>query len=61
VCQFSAVALEEVDEELRAIVNDALCKGCGTCIAACPSGAMQQRHYTDRQILAMIEALAGGS
>ncbi|MFQ5909533.1 MAG: FAD-dependent oxidoreductase [Thermoplasmata archaeon] len=61
VCQFSAVALEEVDEKLRAIVNDALCKGCGTCIAACPSGAMQQRHFTDRQILAMIEALAGGS
>ncbi|UCD93283.1 MAG: CoB--CoM heterodisulfide reductase iron-sulfur subunit A family protein [Methanobacteriota archaeon] len=60
-CQFGAIALEEKDGELVAVVNDVLCKACGTCIAACPSGSMQQKHYTDKQILAMIEAMGGSS
>lgn len=33
-----------------------LCKGCGTCVGACLSGAIQQRKFEDRQIMAMIEA-----
>jgi len=31
--------------------------GCGTCVAACPAGAIQGRHFTDEQINAQIEAL----
>jgi heterodisulfide reductase subunit A len=40
-------------------VNEALCKGCGTCVAACPSGASQQNHFRDQQIFAEIEGLLG--
>jgi heterodisulfide reductase subunit A len=36
-------------------VNEALCKGCGTCVSACPSGAATQRGFVDRQIYAEIE------
>ena len=36
------------------MINDALCKGCGTCAAACPSGAIKARHFTDRQLLEEI-------
>ena len=36
-------------------INDILCKGCGTCVAACPSKAIIQNHFDDVQILPMIE------
>ena len=38
-------------------VNEALCKGCGTCVAACPAGAIMARHFTDEQIYAQIEGM----
>ena len=40
-----------------ATINDALCKGCGTCVAACPSGAAQQMQFTDEQIYQEIEGV----
>jgi heterodisulfide reductase subunit A len=38
-------------------VNEALCKGCGTCVATCPAGAITGQHFTDEQIYAQIEGL----
>jgi len=38
-------------------VNEALCKGCGTCVAACPAGAIAGRHFTTQEILAEIEGV----
>ncbi|MCK4972709.1 MAG: 4Fe-4S binding protein, partial [Candidatus Heimdallarchaeota archaeon] len=38
-------------------VNEALCKGCGTCAGACLNGAIHHLGYTDNQILAQIQAL----
>jgi heterodisulfide reductase subunit A len=32
-----------------------LCKGCGTCVAGCPSGAASQENFEDTQIFAEIE------
>jgi heterodisulfide reductase subunit A len=37
-------------------INPSLCKGCGTCASWCPSGAITARHFTDRQVHAMIDA-----
>ena len=37
-------------------IESAACKGCGTCAAMCPTGAIRAAHYTDRQILAMVDA-----
>jgi heterodisulfide reductase subunit A len=37
-----------------AAVNEVLCKGCGACAAACLSGAIQQKSFTDEQLLSMI-------
>jgi heterodisulfide reductase subunit A len=41
----------------KAEVNPALCQGCGTCVAACPSGAITALHFTDDEIVAQIDGL----
>jgi heterodisulfide reductase subunit A len=38
-------------------VNEAKCKGCGSCAAYCPSGAAKVRHFTDQQVFAEIEGI----
>ena len=38
------------------LIDPAACKGCGCCVAACPSGAMEQKGYKSEQILAEIDA-----
>ena len=40
-----------------AVINEALCKGCGTCVAACPAGAIQGKGFTDEQIYAEIDGI----
>ncbi len=53
-CIFNAIEAEPFG--LPNII-EANCKGCGVCAAECPMGAMQLVHFTDRQIVAAIEAL----
>ena len=36
---------------------EALCEGCGTCAAACPSNNIEMRNYKDEQIEKMIEVI----
>jgi heterodisulfide reductase subunit A len=51
------VAIEFDPETRRSHVISALCKACGACVAACPSGAIKARHFTDAQIFAQIEGV----
>jgi heterodisulfide reductase subunit A len=38
-------------------VSPALCKGCGTCVAGCPSQVITGAHFTFEQILAEIDGI----
>jgi heterodisulfide reductase subunit A len=38
-------------------VNEALCTGCGTCAATCPSNAIQQLGFNDVQVFSELETL----
>ena len=41
----------------RRSINAALCKGCGTCVAACPSGSIHQHLFEDDEIFSEIEGV----
>ncbi|MFQ6091361.1 MAG: FAD-dependent oxidoreductase [bacterium] len=58
LCEFHAPELIETPSGVFvARINEALCKGCGTCAAWCPTGAITAKHFTDRQIEAMLETM----
>ena len=65
VCPYGAISYEEKqvnDHGIRetrriAVVNNALCQGCGACTVTCPSGAMDLQGFSNRQILAEVDAI----
>jgi heterodisulfide reductase subunit A len=56
VCPFAAI--DVVDGKVKVIAE--LCKGCGLCNAACPSGAIQQKGFKDNQVLDQLRTCVGG-
>ena len=59
LCPYTAITYDP--DEGRSEVQSALCKACGTCVAACPCGAITARHFTDEQILEQIEGVLAWS
>ncbi|MEM2943362.1 MAG: CoB--CoM heterodisulfide reductase iron-sulfur subunit A family protein [Methanomassiliicoccales archaeon] len=61
ICEFAAPTVREVAPGIfKAFINPALCKGCGACAVACCNGAITTKHFTDEQVLAMVEAALRG-
>ncbi|MEM3050077.1 MAG: FAD-dependent oxidoreductase [Thermoplasmata archaeon] len=57
VCKYGAPRLDEVRPGVvKSRINEALCKGCGSCAVACCSHAITARHFRSDQIERMIEA-----
>ncbi|MCI9592875.1 MAG: CoB--CoM heterodisulfide reductase iron-sulfur subunit A family protein [Lachnospiraceae bacterium] len=65
VCPYGAISYEDkqvADHGIRevkrvAVVNGALCQGCGACTVACPSGAMDLKGFSNRQLIAEVDAI----
>ena len=55
VCPYNALVLNK--DLKRVEVIEAACGGCGTCAAECPFGALTQKHFTDDQIFAQVDAI----
>ena len=55
VCPFGAITAD-AKAKVKATVVEAACAGCGTCAAECRFSAITMRHFTDRQLLAQVEA-----
>jgi heterodisulfide reductase subunit A len=55
VCPYSAISYDT--SQNKVLVNEALCEGCGSCAAACPSGSIELRNSSYESISASIKAL----
>jgi heterodisulfide reductase subunit A len=55
VCPYNAISLNK--DLKRVEIIEAACGGCGTCAAECSFGALTQKHFTDEQITAQIDAI----
>jgi heterodisulfide reductase subunit A2 len=57
VCPFGAIDMVTGRNGLLvAKVTEVICKGCGSCAAICPTGAANICHFTDQEILCMVDA-----
>ncbi|OGA27148.1 MAG: hypothetical protein A3I01_01585 [Betaproteobacteria bacterium RIFCSPLOWO2_02_FULL_65_24] len=64
VCSYSAPRISAELTGMGGIqgaarIEAALCQGCGLCAAQCPAGAIQLKHYTEKQVRAKVDALFG--
>jgi heterodisulfide reductase subunit A len=57
VCAYGAIEVRDTKQGKKAFVNPILCKGDGLCNARCPTGAIQLKHFTDKGLLAQIDAM----
>jgi heterodisulfide reductase subunit A len=55
MCPYNAIEFDEAKGVSRVIT--ALCKGCGTCVAACPAGVITGAHFNNQQIFAEIDGI----
>ncbi|HUV52070.1 MAG TPA: CoB-CoM heterodisulfide reductase HdrA2 [Dehalococcoidia bacterium] len=55
VCPYGAIKVD-VKAKTGAQITAAACTGCGTCAAECKFDAITMQHFSDAQIIAMIDA-----
>jgi heterodisulfide reductase subunit A len=55
MCPFNAILFHE--DRMVTEINPALCQGCGTCVAACPSNAITGTQFSNEQVLAQLEGM----
>lgn len=56
VCPYKAIIFVPKVKKPPTVV-EAACHGCGTCGAECPFGAIKMNHFTDDQIIAMVNSI----
>ncbi len=56
ICPYMAPV---VGEDSKAVVQGAVCMGCGSCAADCPARAITLRNYSEQQVVAAVEGLLG--
>jgi heterodisulfide reductase subunit A len=56
-CSYGAIAFEETPKGRKAKVNPVLCKGDGLCNRKCPTGAIQLKHFTGKELMSVIDAV----
>jgi heterodisulfide reductase subunit A len=55
MCPYNAIVFH-ADRKVSEVIT-ALCQGCGTCVAACPSGIISGAHFTNDQLFSQIEGI----
>ena len=55
MCPYKAI--DFIADKKVSRINPALCKACGTCVAACPCAAIKGKHFTDEQLMHEIEGV----
>jgi heterodisulfide reductase subunit A len=56
-CPFQAISMVDGDGALSvSTIDESLCKGCGNCAVVCPAKAIMMEPYTDKELIAQIEA-----
>jgi heterodisulfide reductase subunit A len=56
LCPYNATQLVLKEGGRKAEKIAASCKGCGTCAASCVQQAIEMKHFTDRALIAQVEA-----
>ncbi len=57
VCEYKAPSIQEVKPGVfKSKINEALCKGCGSCAVECCSGAITSKRFESEAIMSMVEA-----
>jgi heterodisulfide reductase subunit A2 len=55
LCPYTAITFDAATK--KAVINEALCKGCGTCVGSCPSGSIVQNLFDDDEVFSEIEGV----